>query len=156
VEIEVFPTNKDGVRISSAHFKLRINNKSVLASQSAGMVAASLKYPDWEQHPNLTAQAGPLVFGAPPAAGRFPGDPTQPRPLPTPRVPDQTGAEIEPQRDLPVEEAIAKAALPEGPFAQPVKGCVFFRFEGKLKSIKSLDLMYDPGDAAAPAKITLL
>ncbi len=157
VEVALFPATKDGIKISSAHFTLKINNKSILTAQSSGMVAAALKYPDWEQRPNMTAQAGPLIFGAPPSVGRFPGDQRQTRPLPAPRVPDQTGAgNVEAERDLPIEEAIAKAALPEGVLAQQVKGCLFFRFEGKLKSIKSLDLMYDAGDTGPKAKITLL
>ena len=156
VEVAVFPVGKDAVRISSAHFTLRINSKSVLVTQSPGMVAAALKYPDWEQRPQMTAQAGPVIYGAP-QAGRFPGDPTQPRPLPTPRVPDQTDSgNVEKQSGPPIEKAIANAALPEGLAAQPIKGCLFFRFEGKLKSIKSLDLIYDAGQSSRPATIRLL
>jgi hypothetical protein len=89
VEVAIFPTAKDGLKITSGQFTLRINNKSALISQSAGMVAAALKYPDWEQRPQMTAQAGPLIYGAP-QVGRFPGDPTKTQPMPTPRVPDQT------------------------------------------------------------------
>ncbi len=156
MEVALFPSTKNGLKISSAHFTLRVNNKSVLNAQSSGAVAAALKYPDWEQRRNVTAQAGPVIFGAPPAVGRFPGDPTQQRPLPTP-VPDQTNnSGIDKESNLPIEDAIVRAALPEGPTDRPVKGCLFFRFEGKLKSIKSLDLMYDPGAGAAAAKIPLL
>jgi hypothetical protein len=57
---------------------------------------------------------------------------------------------------LPIEEAISHAALPEGRIAEHVKGCLFFRFEGKLKSIKSLDLIYDVGDGSPKATIQLL
>ncbi len=156
VEVAIFPTAKNGLKITSGQFTLRINNKSALIAQSAGMVAAALKYPDWEQRPQMTAQAGPLIYGAP-QVGRFPGDQTQPRPLPSPRVPDQTdSANVEKQPNLPIEEAIARAALPEGPTAEHVKGCLFFRFEGKLKSIKSLDLMYDAGESSPKATIHLL
>ena len=156
VEIAVFPTTRVTQRISSGQFTLRINKKSALIAQSPGMVAAALKYPDWEQRPQMTAQAGPLIYGAP-QSGRFPGDPTQPRPLPTPRVPDQSDSgNVEKQRDVPIDEAITHAALPEGVTAESVKGCLFFRFEGKLKSIKSLELIYDPGAGAPPATIPLL
>ncbi len=156
VEVAVFPSAATGLKISSAHFTLRINNKTVLSAQSAGTVAAALKYPDWEQRRNVSAQAGPLIFGAPPAVGRFPGDPTQQRPVPAP-VPDQTNnSGIDKEPNLSIDDAVARAALPEGPTATPVKGCLFFRFEGKLKSIKSLELMYDSGVGAAPAKIQLL
>ena len=156
VELALFPLGKESVRMSSGYFTLQINNKTILAAQSSGIVAAALKYPDWEQRPNLSAQAGPLIFGAPTGVGRFPGDERQTRPIPTP-VPDQTGAgNVEPERDLPIEEAIAKAALPEGLFSEPRKGCLFFRFQGKLKSIKSLDLLFDAGDHGARTSIKLL
>jgi hypothetical protein len=156
VEVAIFPAGKNGLKISSGSFTLRINHKSTLIAQASGMVAAALKYPDWEQRPQMTAQAGPLIYGAP-QSGRFPGDPTQPRPLPTPKVPDQSDSgNVEKQRDVPIDEAIAHAALPEGITREPVKGCLFFRFEGKLKSIKSLDLIYDPGAGAPQVRIPLL
>jgi hypothetical protein len=155
VEVAIFPAAKKGLKISSGSFTLRINKKSTLIAQAPGMVAAALKYPDWEQRPQMTAQAGPLIYGAP-QSGRFPGDPTQPRPLPTPRVPDSDSGNVEKQHDAPIDEAIAHAALPEGVAAENVKGCLFFRFEGKLKSIKSLDLIYDPGAGTPPVTIPLL
>ena len=156
VEVAIFPAARQSLKISSGHFTLRVNNKSNLTAQSSGSVAAALKYPDWEQRRNMTAQAGPLIFGAPPAVGRFPGDPTQPRPLPNP-VPDQTDTSgVDKEPNVPIEDAIARAALPEGPTVTPVKGCIFFRFEGKLKSIKSLDLIYDVGGKAPQARIRLI
>jgi hypothetical protein len=155
VEVAIFPASRESVKISSGRFTLRINNKSVLLARSPGMVAAALKYQDWEQRPQMTAQAGPVIYGAP-QVGRFPGDPTQPRPLPTPRAPDQGSGNVEKQQDLPIEDAIARSALPERPTVEHVKGCLFFRFEGKLKSIKSLDLIYDTGSSPPSATIRLL
>jgi hypothetical protein len=156
VEVAISPAPRESLKISSGRFTLRINNKSALIAQSAGVVAAALKYPDWEQRPQLTGQAGPLIYGAP-QSGRFPGDPTQPRPLPTPRGTGQTDSiDARKEPNLPIEEAISRAALPEGLTAEYVKGCLFFRFEGKLKSIKSLDLIYDVGGNASPATIRLL
>lgn len=155
VEVAIFPTTKTGLKISSGQFTLRINKKSTLSAQSAGMVAAALKYADWEQRPRMTAAAGPLIYGAP-QGGRFPGDPTTPRPLPNP-VPSQTGSgNVDKQTDLPIEEAISRAALPEGVITEHVKGCLFFRFEGKLKSVKSLELIYDAGPGSPPTTIQLL
>ena len=153
VEVAIFPGATNTVSISSGQFTLRINNKTTLVTQASGAVAASIKYPDWEQHRNISAQAGPLIFG-PSGAGRFPGDPTQPRPLPSP-VPDQTDTAGVKQPDLPIETAIAQAALPEGLISEQVKGCLFFRFEGKLKSIKSLDLIFDQAGASS-VRIPLL
>jgi hypothetical protein len=156
VEVAIFPDTKiDGLKISSGQFTLRVNKKSTLSAQSAGTVAAALKYPDWEQRPQMTAQAGPVIYGAPPV-GRFPGDPNAPRPLPSP-VPDQTdSANVEQQSNLPIEEVISRAALQDGIIREPAKGCLFFRFEGKLKSIKSLDLIYDPGPDSTKTTIPLL
>ena len=155
VEVAIFPATKQNPKISSGRFTLRINNKSTLLAQSAGMVAAALKYPDWEQRPQMTAQAGPLIYGAP-QVGRFPGDPTQTHPLPRPAPGQADSGNTEQQTELPIEEAISHAALPEGVIAEHVKGCLFFRFDGKLKSIKSLDLIYDAGGSLPPATIRLL
>ena len=158
VEVAVFPSTPDGVRISSEHFTLRINGKTVLYAQTPGMVAASLKYPDWETRPNLTVQAGPVVIGAPPVVGRFPDDPRPPQTrLPrAPRVPDQTDSSgMGPPPTRTVEEAVARAALPEGPSAKPVKGSLYFPYQGKMKSIRSLELIYDRGEGAPKAKIPL-
>ncbi len=156
IDVAVFPSTKDGVTVSNRQFTLRVDgNTKVLTAQAPGMVAAALKYPDWEPRPNLTAQAGPVVYGAPPLVGRFPGDPrdrsTQPR-GPGPQV--QLGPEREQQDSI--DMAIVKAALPEGPTGKTVKGCVFFRFEGNAKSIRTLELTYDCGSGAPPAKIKLL
>jgi len=153
VEVAVFPTSKGQLKISSGSFTLRINNKSTLLAQSPGTLAAALTYPDWEQRPQITAQAGPVIYGAP-QVGRFPGDPTQPYPMPNPGQADS--GNVQKESDLPIEQAISRAALPEGLTAEPVKGCLFFRFEGKLKSIKSIELIYDAGAGSQRTTIPLL
>ena len=60
------------------------------------------------------------------------------------------------QRERPIEETVANDALPEGQTIKPIKGCLFFFFEGKTKSIKSLALVYETGDAASKTKIPIL
>jgi hypothetical protein len=157
VDVAVFRNVTETFKISSGQFTLRINHEqSVLSTDSPGTVAASLKYPDWEQRPNLTAQAGPVIIGAPPAVGRFPGDHRETPPLPPPvkEDPDPSGAEKEPAK--PVEQVIALAALSEGYPSNTVKGCLFFRFRGKMKSIRSLELVYDAGEGRPKATIPLL
>jgi hypothetical protein len=157
VELAVFPSTREGVRISANQFVLRINGKkTVLLSDSPGTVAAALKYPDWEARPNLTASAGigdaGVVLGAPPATARFPGDNRGVATRPIPKDPgDQDTYGLRQDTGPPIEQAIAVAALPEGQVDRPVKGCLFFRFSGKIKSIRSLDLIYDPGDGAKAA-----
>ncbi len=156
VDVGVFPATSESFDIKSGQFALRINHgKSVLVPVSAGTVAAALKYPDWEQRPNLTAQAGPLIFGAPPSVGRFPGDPRETPPIPNPAggPPDPSG--LEKAQPKTIEQSIANAALPEGQANKPVKGCLFFRFPGKMKSIRSLELMYDAGVDQPKATIPL-
>ena len=158
IDVGVFPKSSSAMMISTGQFTLRINGRSVLYSQSPGMVAASLKYPDWEQRPTVTAAAGVgdgvVVIGQP-RVGRFPGDPTGNRsPLPpVAKAPEDNTVDKAPQ--MPVEEAIRRASLPEGKADRPVKGCLFFPFKGKTKSIRSLELLYE-AESGAKAKLPLL
>jgi len=155
VDVGIFPSTQQGVRISAERFRLRINKgKSELAPSTPGTVAASLKYPDWERHPNTTAQAGPVIL-APSQVERFPGDPRQttPMPQPAPKQEDPSGGEQAVRHSM--EEMIANAALPEGETDKPVRGCLFFHYRGKMKSIKSLELVYDAGDGGSIVAVPL-
>ncbi|HYL73931.1 MAG TPA: hypothetical protein VEU96_06975 [Bryobacteraceae bacterium] len=159
VELAAFP--KDAIALSPSKFTLLVNGKNILYTASPGMVAASIKYPDWEQHRQLTTEAGngnaSVVFGAPRPVGRFPGDNRDNVPMNIPRPPQpDDGKDLDHPHERPIEEAIANAALPEGRAAKPVKGCLFFSFSGKTKSIKSLALIYDPGDPAPKSTIPIL
>ena len=159
VDVGIFPQSGSGMMISTGQFTLRINGgKSVLYSQAPGMVAASLKYPDWEQRPTVAAAAGVgdgVVVIGPPRVGRFPGDPTVNRsPLPpVAKAPEDNTVEKAPQ--MPLEEAISRASLAEGKADRPVKGCLFFPFKGKTKSIRSLELLYE-AESGSKAKLPLL
>lgn len=108
VEAAVFPSAKDPLMITSGQFSLRLNGKRILLAQSPGMVAASLKYADWEARPaaTATAQAGDatVILGPRPSPGRFPGDPTVGRLPPAPRVED---------RPYPTEQGIDPATKVE-------------------------------------------
>ncbi len=159
VEVAVFPAGGQSVHIGGDTFALRINGKKfVVAPDSPGMVVASIKYPDWEQRRTAEASASAgnagVVLGQPPAVGRFPGDPTTGRLPRAPRAPDidaQNGVERE--KPETAEDVIAKTALPEGPAAKPVSGFLFFSFKGKVKSIKSLELIYQPNAGSAALKL---
>src|SRR5260370_13921599 len=93
LEVAIFPSTQAGVNVSSSQFTLRLNNKTILYPDSPGAVASSLKYPDWQTHPNATAQAGvgngSVILGAPPPVARFPRDHRADRPPSLPTVPDQ-------------------------------------------------------------------
>jgi hypothetical protein len=152
LEVAMFPYALDGVNVSNSQFTLRINYKTILHTDSSGAVAASLKYPDWQSRPNMTAEAGvgnaSVILGAPPAIARFPGDPTpNRRPVPTaPDSPDPRAGQPK-VADEPIETQLAMAALPEGWTKTTVKGFLFFQFSGKTKSIRNLDLIYDGGES---------
>jgi hypothetical protein len=149
VEAGVFPATKDGIDIAASQFTLLVNGKTVLYTVSPGMVTASLKYPDWEQHRNMTVEGGngnaAVIVGAPPAVGRFPGDQRGSVPINRPKVSETENAQVAGKSERPIDEAIAIAALPEGPAYKLVHGCLFFSFQGKTKSIHSLALVYDGG-----------
>src|SRR5258708_5049509 len=127
LEVAIFPSTEDGVNVSTSQFTLRVNNKTILYPDSPGAVASSLKYPDWQMRPTMTAEAGAgngsVVLGAPPPVARFPGDRRADRPPSVPRVPDPPDPTGEPKAaEQPIETQIAIAALPQGPSQKPVKG----------------------------------
>ena len=160
-EVAIYPESGGTPLLSSGDFTLRINNrKTVLFAQTPGMVAASIKYPDWEVRPTLEATAGvgnmDVILGRPPVTSRFPGDPRpdQNRLPRQPRVPDQTRPEGQEQAARePVDVSIGRMALPEGAPHGPVSGYLFFAFQGKTKSIRSLELLYASGDRATAIRI---
>lgn len=157
VEVAVFPGRAEPVEISNNTFTLRINGKKeIIYRDTPGFVAASLKYPDWEQHPQAEVQAGPVILGRPPAVGRFPDDPTPgqnrlPSPPKAPTPDEQAGID----RDDPQtpDEAVAQYGLAGGSIEKPVSGYIYFHFRGKTKSIKSLELVYEDKAGSVTLKL---
>jgi len=149
VEVAVYPTH-GLVNMSAERFTLRLNGKkSVLYTQSPGMVAGSLKYPDWDGvQPRLTGNVGvgdgQILINGPPQVARFPGDPAERR-VPRPTTdPNKTDEATPPKPEaMSIDEKIARAALPEGQLRSPKKGALFFPFKGKTKSIRSVELLYE-------------
>ena len=151
VEVAVYPPRPEAVLLSSGHFTLRVNGKKQrLFAQAPGMVAASLKYADWENRPSLQAGAGMgdagVIIGRPPRSERFPGDPVPaqsrlPRP---PRAPDaRAPGGIDREEPVRAEDVAIETALPEGETRYPVSGHLYFAWKGKPASIKELDLLYE-------------
>ncbi len=155
VEAALFGPHLARVKMSAEQFTLRINGqKRALMSQAPGIVGASLKYPDWEQRPTLTASAGPIIFGGPAPVERFPGDPGARRGPPPPRVPNaENPGDQSREPAMPVEERIQRSAMPEGEHVAPAGGLLFFPFKGKTKSIRSLELLYDGPAGKASLKL---
>ena len=149
VEAAFFGPPSSRLNLSAEHFTLRINGrKAPVMTQSPGIVSASLKYPDWTQRPTLVGTAGmgdrAVIIGQPAPVERFPGDPTARRGPQAPRVPEPenpTGEPKEPQ--MGIEKRVQRAALPEGAHVPPASGLLFFPFNGKTKSLRSLELIYD-------------
>ena len=135
VEVGLFPSGEANVNLQ--RFTLRLNGKNVLLPQTPGMVAASIKYPDWTRKPRLEVGAGPVVFGGQQPVGRFPGD----RREPLPRR-DPIGRETE-TNPIDYTQVVTGAALPEGKTRRPVAGYLYFAYNGKLKSIRSVELLID-------------
>jgi hypothetical protein len=156
VEVAVFPAPDQLVTIDGNTFTLRLNGaKLPLASIPPGFVAASLKYPDWEQHPTTQVSGGVgnagVTIGQPTVA-RFPGDPNASHPLPRgPSAEERNGVErTEPES---AGEVIARTALLDGHINHPVSGFLYFPYKGKIKSLKSIELIYQSKDGSVTLKL---
>jgi len=136
LEVGIYPRGE--AKVDVRRFTLRINGKRLLMTQIPGMVAASVKYPDWTNKPTLEASAGPIILGRPQSVGRFPGD----RRIPETRRDPVADDSLKPAA-VDYEALIKKSALPEGQFNKPVAGYLYFPFDGKLKSIKTVELLID-------------
>lgn len=148
VEVALY-SKSQSVDVSAGQFSLRINGKGrLLLPESPGMVAASIKYPDWERTPpEVMVGAGDagVIFGGPNTVPRFPGD-RRPMgagvPNPVPPV-STTTAPVEKQPQEPIEDQVKRWSLPEGNLGPPICGYLYFSYKRKLKSIKALELLYD-------------
>jgi hypothetical protein len=137
VELGVYPVGGE-TPVHLERFRLRINGKNLLLPQTPGMVAASLKYPNWTSKPSLEVAAGPVILGRRQPVGRFPGDPReQPAPRRDPIAPESKTNPID------YTDVISRAALPERKSSRPVAGYIFFAYDGKLKSIRTVELLVD-------------
>jgi len=142
IEVGIFPQGE--AKVDYRRFNLRINGKRTLAAQSAGMVAASIKYPDWRSKPTLVGTVGmpggrDVVVARPPAVPRFPGDERRTQ---GPDIGERSKTEAE-RPSIDYDQLVKRSALPEGKFNKPVAGFLYFPYDGKLKSIGAVDLLID-------------
>jgi hypothetical protein len=166
VEVALEPLKeRQPFRVGKDRFSLRINGKKPeLVPQSPYMVAAAIKYPDWNRQKGLQAGAGmgdaTVILGRPPIEPRFPGDnrPAQRRGPSVGQVPPQQAPETmqSPQQkgDSPDELAV-KLALEDGEFQGPIRGFLYFAYEKNLKSIKQVELLYREGPSTEPWSLKL-
>lgn len=149
-----------GYEFHSGRFSLRLNGKSPLLAQTPGMVAASLKYPDWENQREITATAGVgdagVVLGRRNTRARFPGDRRQPTP------PPGTPVKAEPISENAPWDWVAKLAWEDGVVKGDAAGLLYFPHNGNLAKLKTIELIYNNpeglmtlnlrGSGASPAK----
>lgn len=162
IEAGVFPEKRSEFQVNTGNFSLRVNGKkTVLLPQTPGMVAASLKYRDWQDRSNIAlgagvGDAGVMVGGPPLPSERFPGDRREGRtrlPAP-PRAPDPDSPTGQSQPETaPAHEVVVETALPEGAFHTPVAGYLYFAYKGKIKSIRSVELLYNGPAGAASLRL---
>lgn len=151
VEAAIFPPTGAGPVISNGQFRLRLNGKKqLLFAQTPGIVAASLKYSDWERSPTVLGSArsgdAAVILGRPGRTERFPGDPRPrqdrlPAPPRAPQPEDPSGSVRPPAKAA--HEAAVEYALPEGPAEGPVSGYLYFAWKGNPKGIKSAELLFE-------------
>ena len=146
VEIAIYPPESEAVAVAGGQFRLRMNGKKEAFADTPEMVAMSLKYPDWEgRHgPEPQVTLGPVILGRRPGTGQVSRPPAAPADQPpnADRPPAQTAA-----------EAAVVLAFPDGLCKRPVSGYLYFRYDGKLRSIKSLDLIWQRGEQQATIRL---
>jgi hypothetical protein len=130
----------------ASRFSLRLNGKGAVLAQTPGMVAAELKYPDWESQRQITATAGVgnagVILGRN-TAGRFPGDRRPPVPPPGTPVREEADTGMAPW------EWVTKLAWEEGPGKGPAGGLLYFPYKGSLAKLKTVELLYDGPEGLA-------
>ena len=135
VDVAFFGPLKTKLNLSSGNFVLRINTqKSAIQPTSAASVAASLKYPSFAQ-----PSSGPTVNGGVGIGLGMPIPIGRPLPNPAPADPNAPAREAETS----LEDRIQHAALVEGDQPTPASGLIFFPYRGRMKSIKSIELIYE-------------
>ena len=130
VELALYGPPGARTKLSIDDFSLRINGaKKPLPSQSDVLVFHSVRDPEWE--PEVKVEKGGKTSIGGGGRGQEAGAPP---PLP-PKPP------IELQRSW--SQTVQKAALAEGDRALPQAGLIFFKYGGKTKGIRSLELIYE-------------
>jgi hypothetical protein len=159
VEVAVFPARGQQVEVALSHFRLQVGEKKkreVLPAVGPQFVAASMKYPDWQQQQNLEVAGGVgdqgVILGRPPATERFPGDPTGRSRLPAPPRAPEPDQGIEPPPPVRGNEVVVACGLPEGPASGPVAGYLYFPYKGKTKGLRPVELVYEGPAGAATVR----
>ncbi len=145
LEVAVFAESGRNVVVQNLQFTVRGNGKKQLMAQTPGIVVSSLKYPDWERQSHTSAEPGPGMGGPQRGPSRFPGDPrSSDNPPPGTSRTDATPVNGDDAKITPAQLAM-DMALPEGTVHTSVSGYLYFPFRGTMKSIRTLELIYNDG-----------
>jgi hypothetical protein len=147
VEAAFFGPSLSRLKMSPDNFTLRINGRGAfLPTQTAGMVAESIKYPGVRPHleGSVGNGDGTVTVGPRPPQSRFPGDGKDRQRTPT---------ITEKQDDDAVEYRVQSVSLPEGEHSLPRAGLLYFAHTGKVKNIRSIELFYDGPMGKATLKL---
>lgn len=154
VEVCLFPSKGSHYAVAAGQFRLRINRAGrELSAQPAGLVASAIINPQYEKRSGLETGVGvgpaDIVFGRPRRVERFPGDPDARRPGDN-RSPSKEDDPHSPEADAKI---VRDAALYEGVVSTPTAGVLYFAWPGKLKDIRSVELLYDGPAGKAVLKL---
>lgn len=144
VEVGFYPAIKGNLlSLRSGDFRLRLNGKRDLATQSPGIVAGALRNPHWEHERGVTTSGGigPAVIVVRPERRqpRFPGDPESRPPAgdrSEPRIKDEN-------QEQDAGDAAIRRALVDGQVDRPVAGLLYFAWDEPIRKLKSVDLVYE-------------
>lgn len=143
VEVGIYPRKGAAPKVLTSQFALKFNGKKeLLYAQSAGSVAVSTRLRPWDsQRRGVVIGAGPVIIGAPQGGARFPGDPGSRPPVqrPAPEPDHQGNVEREAPPDF--AELVSRAAFDDGAVEKPVRGYLFFPYNGKLTKLKKIELV---------------
>ncbi|HWF09937.1 MAG TPA: hypothetical protein VG297_15825 [Bryobacteraceae bacterium] len=134
VEIGIFGPSDARVNLSYKDFSLRVNGKkALLPAQPYESAFHSLKDPEWIPPEPAASKSKTSVGG-----GGQNDPPAAPAKMPI-------------GMQLAMERKVKMASLAEGERPLPEAGLVFFSFNGKIESLRSIELIYN----GAAGKVTL-
>ena len=149
VEVALFPPKETTFEVLRGDFSLRINGKKeLLEAAEPEMVVADMEHPEWKaQRDGLHAQGAAglgnvgVVINPPQAnPNPFPGSRTSGPPPPV-EIPKDNPSGVTKQQVDP-SQLLRATALEEGQHRAPISGFLYFPYRGNLKSIKTLELLY--------------
>ena len=150
VEVALFPAKGASIDVQPSEFAMRLNDKTEIWPSAPNLVVADMHHPEFQPAGPVAQVAGGInghdvIIGGPPQDHPFPGAtvPTSPNPLPRPplEIPkdNPSGVKAEPVDPY---ELLMETALEEGQHHASISGFLYFRFRGNIKSIKTLELVY--------------